>query len=95
MAFEVARARQFYSAARPLCDLLTPSGRAVFQVMMQTYEGLLDAIERRGYDVFRGRIQLSRWHKLGLLLRALPLRFGWAGRQTKRQADRRDEVTRS
>ena len=32
--------------------LLRPAGRAVFLVMLRTYRGLLDAIERRDYDVF-------------------------------------------
>jgi 15-cis-phytoene synthase len=79
MHFEVARARKFYANGWPLRDLLRPAGRAVFQVMMRTYEGLLDAIERRGYDVFRGRVRLSAWHKFGLAVQALPVRFGWGG----------------
>src|SRR5207253_1740373 len=68
MRFEVARAREFYRQARPLAGLLRPPGRAVFLVMARTYEALLDAIERRNYDVFRGRVSLSRWHKLWLAL---------------------------
>jgi hypothetical protein len=49
----------------------------VFQVMSRTYRGLLEAIVRRDYDVFSGRVRLSRWHKLWLALQALPLRWGW------------------
>jgi phytoene synthase len=78
MRFEVERARSYYQAARPLSALLQPAGRAVFQVMTRTYRGLLDAIERRDYDVFSQRVSLSRWHKLGLALQALPVRWGWA-----------------
>jgi hypothetical protein len=37
----------------------------------------LAEIERRGYDVFRGRVSLSRWRKLGLVLQALPVRCGF------------------
>jgi phytoene synthase len=77
MRYQVQRAREFYQRAWPLAELLPPPGRAVFQVMMQTYEGLLDAIEGRGFDVFGGRISLSRWYKLGLTLKAVPVRFGW------------------
>lgn len=76
MQFEVARARQFYQAGWQLSRLLSPSGRAVFQVMMQTYQGLLDLIEARDYDVFSSRVSLSRWRKLGLAVQALPVRFG-------------------
>lgn len=76
MEFEVARARQYYEAAAPLTALLEPHGRAVFLVMQRTYRGLLDAIQRRDYDVFSGRVRLSRWHKLALVVRALPVRWG-------------------
>jgi phytoene synthase len=79
MQFQVERARGYYEAARPLAGLLRPAGRAVFQVMTQTYRGLLDAIERRDYDVFSRRVRLSAWRKLGLVLRAFPVRWGWVG----------------
>jgi phytoene synthase len=78
MRFQVERARGFYDAAWPLVPLLPPAGRAVFLVMLRTYRGLLDAIERRGYDVFSSRVRLSRWHKLFLAVRALPVRWGLA-----------------
>ncbi len=78
MRFEVERARQFYEAAWPLAPRLEPSGRAVFLLMARTYRGLLDEIERRDYDVFRRRVRLSRWRKLLLALRVLPVRLGWA-----------------
>jgi phytoene synthase len=78
MRFEVDRTRGFYEAARPLVRLLRPAGRAVFLVMSRTYRGLLEAIERRDYDVFSSRIRLSRWHKTWLALRAMPVRWGWA-----------------
>jgi phytoene synthase len=78
MGFEVRRARAFYDAAGPLGGLLRPAGRAVFQVMLRTYRGLLDAIEGRDYDVFSSRVRLSGWRKLLLALQALPVRWGWA-----------------
>jgi phytoene synthase len=77
MRFEVARARGYYAAAEGLSSHLRPPGRAVFQVILRTYRGLLDEIERRGYDVFRVRVSLSRWRKLGLVLQALPVRWEW------------------
>jgi phytoene synthase len=78
MAFEVARARRFYEQAQPLAPLLPPAGRAVFLVMANTYQGLLDVMERRDYDVFTHRVRLSTWRKLGLTFQALPVRLGWA-----------------
>jgi len=76
MEFQVARAREYYDAAMPLVPLLSPPGRAVFLVMARTYRGLLDAIERRGYDVFSSRARVSSWRKWFFALRALPVRWG-------------------
>lgn len=77
MCFQVERARGYYEAALPLADLLDPSGRAVFLVMLRTYRGLLEAIERRDYDVFSSRVRLSNLRKLWLAAQVLPLRWGW------------------
>jgi phytoene synthase len=77
MRFEVNRTRGFYEAARPLVRLLNPAGRAVFLVLSRTYRGLLEAIERRDYDVFSSRVRLSRVHKAWLAVRAMPVRWGW------------------
>jgi phytoene synthase len=79
MRFQVERSRHYYEAARPLSALLPPPGRAVFQVMMRTYRGLLDTMEQRAYDVFTSRIRLSGWRKLSLVVQAVPIRLGWAG----------------
>lgn len=80
MEFESRRAQGYYDAARPLATLLRPPGQAVFQVMFRTYRGLLDIIVARDYDVFSKRVSLSRWHKLRLVVQALPTRFGWSGK---------------
>jgi len=77
MRFQVDRARAYYEEAWPLAPLLQPAGRAVFLAMSRTYRALLDAIERRDYDVFSRRVSVNRWHKLFLLLQVLPVRFGW------------------
>ena len=77
MRFEVERARAYYHDSQPLAKLLSPAGRAVFQVMRQTYQGLLDEIERRDYDVFTERVSLSLLRKLGFVARAMPVRLGW------------------
>jgi phytoene synthase len=78
MRFQVERARSYYLAAQPLAKLLFPPGKAVFQVMTRTYSGLLDAIERRHYDVFSSRVRLTLGRKLWLAAQAMPVRWGWA-----------------
>jgi phytoene synthase len=77
MRFQVERARQCYEAAWPLVPLLPPTGRAVFLLMARTYRALLTEIERRDYDVFARRVRVSKWKKLLLALRVLPVRLGW------------------
>jgi phytoene synthase len=77
MRFEAERAGAYYEQAAGLAPLLAPAGRAVFLVMLRTYRALLDAIVRRGFDVFAGRVRLGRLHKLRLALQALPVRWGW------------------
>ena len=77
MRFQIERARHYYDVSQPLTGLLPPAGRAVFLVMTRTYRGLLDAMERRDYDVFSSRVSLSQWRKLGLVVQALPVRLGW------------------
>jgi 15-cis-phytoene synthase len=78
MEFQVKRARDYYVASEPLDRLLEPAGRGVFRVLSRTYRGLLDAIEKRDYDVFSARVRVSRWRKLQLVAQALPARWGWA-----------------
>lgn len=78
MRFQVERANRYYDEALPLAPLLSPTGQAVFLVLLRTYRGLLDEIVRRDFDVFSKRVSLSRWWKLGIFLQALPVRWGLA-----------------
>ena len=78
MKFEVDRAQQFYADSARLAALLPAPGKAMFQVMFNTYRGLLGAIEARDFDVFSERVRLSRWRKMKLVLQAIPTRFGWS-----------------
>lgn len=71
MEFEVRRAREYYRRARTLFPFLDPPGRPILETMIGIYEGLLDEIERRQYDVFTRRVQLSRWRKLAIAGRAI------------------------
>ncbi|MGE5192460.1 MAG: phytoene/squalene synthase family protein [Deltaproteobacteria bacterium] len=71
MQFEVARAREYYARAAPLYDYLDPPGKPILETMFRIYGGLLDEIERRRYDVFSRRVELSRGRKLLIAGRVL------------------------
>lgn len=77
MQFQLQRAYQYYELAAPLRELLEPAGRAVFQIMTRIYRGVLDAVAQRGVERLRQRASLSPWRKVGLVVQALPVRFGW------------------
>ncbi|MBT4864544.1 MAG: phytoene/squalene synthase family protein [Planctomycetaceae bacterium] len=64
MQFEAERARSYFRRAEELHGYLEPAGKPIFQAMLQIYGGLLDAIERRNYDVYSSRVSLPRWRKL-------------------------------
>jgi phytoene synthase len=70
MRFEIARARELYRAgAEGLCLLADDGSRLAASAIAVAYAGILDAIERRGYDVFSRRARLTT----GQYLRRLPL----------------------
>ena len=51
LAFEVERARAHYRAAEPGIELLAPSSRPCVRVAFDLYGGILDEVERAGYQV--------------------------------------------
>jgi 15-cis-phytoene synthase len=77
MRFECGRAKMYYNQAMGLSECLDPAGRAVFGVMLGTYRRLLERIEESRFDVFSRRVSVPRREKLGLVMRALPVRWGW------------------
>jgi phytoene synthase len=64
MEFEISRAREYYTRAGALAGYLDPAGKPILETMLRIYGGLLDEIERRRYDVFTRRIELSCGRKL-------------------------------
>jgi phytoene synthase len=78
MRFEVTRARQLYrKGAAGLCWLAGDGSRLTASTMAVIYSGILDAIERQHYDVFRHRAHLSTGQKL----RRLPASWRLAKRE--------------
>ena len=71
MSFEIARARSLYrDGSRGLCRLPGDGSRLTACVMACVYGGILGAIERNRYDVFRSRAHLSMPGKLARIPRA-------------------------
>ncbi len=64
----------FTTAAAPLAPLVAPVGRPVLLTIVGIYRALLDEMARRDYNVFEGRIAISRWSKLLITARALATR---------------------
>ena len=64
MRFQIARNRRLYQEAWPGIALLHPEGRLAIAAAARFYEGILDDIERRDYNVFTGRAQVDLWGKL-------------------------------
>lgn len=79
MKFEADRARDYYEKARPLLPLLHPSSRPCLAAMYGIYGGILDRIERQGYNVHAGRARLSTLRKLGVAASSW-VRYGLPGR---------------
>jgi phytoene synthase len=71
MQFEVARARDHYGRAAALSGYLDRPGKPILETMLRIYGGLLDEIERRRYDVFSRRVELSACRKICLVAQTL------------------------
>jgi len=80
MRFQLGRARRLFRAADDVVDLFPEDGsRLTVRLLQRTYAGILDAIERQGYDVFRHRAYVSRPRKVAILLRAAWPAASWGG----------------
>jgi phytoene synthase len=71
MRFQIARARKLYAEAHAGVALLSPLSRLTAHLMGRVYAGILTAIERAGFDVFRGRAYLTTADKLRLSARCV------------------------
>jgi phytoene synthase len=87
LAFETTRARAHYAAAEPGIELLAPSSRPCVRVALDLYSGILDQVERAGYQVLGRRVAVPRHRRLGVAGRHLV-----AARAAAR-AERRVSVT--
>ena len=56
LAFEIERTRELYRVAAPGIGLLHPTSRDCVATALRLYGGILDAVERSGYDVLSTRV---------------------------------------
>ena len=70
MAFEAARAREYYRQSAPLVGMVDQGSRASLAALIAIYSTLLDRIVESNYDVLARRIRLSTTEKLWLLVRS-------------------------
>jgi phytoene synthase len=75
LAFEAARAREFYVSAERLLPLIEEVSRPALWAMVEIYRGILDRIEQRQYDVFKERVRLSLGDKLKILVKGFGKRL--------------------
>lgn len=67
MAFQIARVHALYADSLPGLRYLNGDGRFAIAAAARLYEGILDEIEARDYDVFGGRVSISTLGKIGRL----------------------------
>ena len=68
MTFQIARARRLFDEADVVVSLFPDDGsRLTVRLLQRTYAGILRAIERNGYDVFRNRAYVGTAGKVVIL----------------------------
>ncbi len=70
MRFEVARAREWFDRGLPLAGKVDRELAIDIELFSRGGQEILNAIERQGYDVLRGRPVISKPRKLWLVARA-------------------------
>jgi 15-cis-phytoene synthase len=67
LAKQAERAREYYKSADELLPLIDEDSQPALWVLVSIYQRLLEKIAARQFDVFHGRIQVSRREKLVIL----------------------------
>ena len=89
LRFEAERAWKLYEEGAALLGMIEEDSRATLWLLVHTYSSLLARIESLDFDVFSGRVRLTKAEKLKLVAKA---RFGRHTKENilaKRDRDRR------
>lgn len=70
MRFEAGRARGYYEEAMPLIGMVERGSRASLWALIEIYSRLLRRIEEKQYRVLEGRIRLSTFEKVWVVVEA-------------------------
>lgn len=68
--FEAGRAESFYTRAHPLMEMVDADSRGALAAMEKVYHGILQKIQRPGFNVLKHRARLGAPEKLGILAQA-------------------------
>jgi phytoene synthase len=71
IAFEIDRAREHYAAAAPGVPMLAQTSQGCIRAAFHLYAGILDEVERSGYDVFARRAVVPTGRRLAVAARSL------------------------
>jgi phytoene synthase len=71
IAFEVGRAREHYARAAPGVTTLAPSSQGCIRAAYHLYGGILDEVEKLGYDVFVRRARVPRRRRFAVALASI------------------------
>ncbi|SDR30679.1 phytoene/squalene synthase family protein [Thermostaphylospora chromogena] len=71
LAFEAGRAREHYRAALAGIEMLTPSSRPCVRAAYELYGGILDEMEKAGFEVLARRVRVPRRRRLAVFTRHL------------------------
>jgi 15-cis-phytoene synthase len=69
LAFEADRAREFYRAGDQLSSYISEDSQPALWVLVNVYRALLEKIAARQYNVFTGKVSLTVFEKLRLLMK--------------------------
>ena len=70
--YQIERARQFYNTAEKGIPYLTDDGsRTTVVLMLKIYSGILNKIKEKKYDVYSGRVYVSRAEKISIMTKYL------------------------
>jgi phytoene synthase len=70
LKFQIARVRQLQKEAAPGIAKLTPTSRPCIEAASELYCGIVDEVEKIGYDIFNKRAKTSTARRLKTFIRA-------------------------